>query len=265
MLVEPPGSVLVASRSAAGPVPANQTLRTQARWPEESVQAPLTRDVPATIELAPSAVLAQALLEQSAAGFQAAAELARRGVPLPNTLIEALGSGAPGVLRAVCWVLCQAPDPRAIRALVELLWQGPSEVRDEVARALLRIGTPESVSAIARALDDPRPALRLAALRAAAWRQADFLARLPRAAGHPLIKPIVAIVKSSTVASDRLEAVQVLRIWGFPEATPALVQALSDQSDAVRDAAVDALTGIARGRSRWAGTARDALASAPSE
>jgi HEAT repeat protein len=107
-------------------------------------------------------------------------------------------------------------------------------------------------------LDDPNPAIRVAAVRATDWKghvdlltralqdedadvrllAAMYLGRRAEEAG-PSAKGLVALLRDKH-KGVRHEAIQALRAIGVP-AAPALVEALSDPNARVREGALDSL------------------------
>ncbi|MFQ6133588.1 MAG: HEAT repeat domain-containing protein [Armatimonadota bacterium] len=114
------------------------------------------------------AALAQALADDDASvRFAASAALAQVGAPAVPSLLEVLAHGSVDAREAAVLALAQIGDHRATGPLAKAVCNdGYSAVRAQAARALGRLGSPDSAEALTDALADADPAVRLAAVEA---------------------------------------------------------------------------------------------------
>jgi HEAT repeat protein len=103
-------------------------------------------------------------------------------------------------------------------------------VRMEIVRAVSEVSTPAAASALAKALADPDPDVRVAACRA--WGERG---------GADAVTKLSETLKSDVDMDVRLAAVRALGETGEPVAVTALGEALEDRDPAMQYQAVDAL------------------------
>ena len=154
-------------------------------------------------------------------------------------LVTALHHPQWYVVRNVAELLGELEAREAEPALATLMGHGDARVREAVAVALDRLGTPGALNALRSALDDPSPTVRRLAVRA--------IASAPGAAtGCSAAARLIAAFDRELDSEVRLEAVSALGRLGTFDALQRLLRLVgareAHQGAAVRVAALHAIT-----------------------
>ena len=149
--------------------------------------------------------------------------LTHRDGVLPR-LVDALGSGPPEARHALAHVLGKLRDPAGTPHLIHLLGDADERTAAKAAFSLGQLGGPEAVTALVGALGDDRVRVRDEATLAVARVEG---ARAP-----------LEQATQDCSALVREHAAEALGILGDPASVPALAAALTDDSAAVRFAAL---------------------------
>jgi HEAT repeat protein len=191
--------------------------------------------------------LVQALAHAEARG--AAVEgLVRLGTGAIDALVAALGKLDDEALRAAVSALGRIGSPAAVPALLALLESAP-DAAAPVAHALGGIGDDRAFEPLLRLLDDPRAAVRQAAVGALG------------SVGHPALRGRVGALLGSPSPTVREGAVRVAGYFGWGECADRLLALCRDADDGVRRAAVEHLAWL--DDPRMPAALAEALRSAP--
>jgi HEAT repeat protein len=216
---------------------------------------------------------ADALIEQLVAAeerserrvyFDALLQL-RAGVP---TLLHMLGDPRWFVARNAAVLLGELESVEAEQPLSELLHHDDERVRHAATIALMRLGTPRSLTAIEHALRDSAPQIRMQAAVMLVERRAEaspepiiraldiekdeevrtaFYVALGRFATTEAVESLIAAAQPERglfrrkPISLRMAAIRALAEAGTPQALDALVALQADRDSDIQRAAVDAL------------------------
>jgi hypothetical protein len=152
---------------------------------------------------------------------------------------KALDDEDPVVLTTALEAVRPGIGPDGVERLERLLSGSRSgEVREAAANALGKLGSQKSLPVLMAALDDPEENVR--------WFAVEGLHKLGAAQAVPRISEMLEKDASARV---REIAADTLGDLGQPAGVPALLAALDDRSDRVREKAVSSLLDLATGSS----------------
>jgi len=152
---------------------------------------------------------------------------------------KALDDEDPVVLTTALEAVRPGIGPDGVERLERLLSGSRSgEVREAAANALGKLGSQKSLPVLMAALDDPEENVR--------WFAVEGLHKLGAAQAVPRISEMLEKDASARV---REIAADTLGDLGQPAGVPALLAALDDRSDRVREKAVSSLLDVATGSS----------------
>lgn len=148
-------------------------------------------------------------------------------------LLTALADRNPRVFECAAEVLGQLGLVEAIPGLLQALEQPNPLLRQRVVEALATLGHPEAIPGLLQALDDP--AAQVCQRAMAGLERLGYRAALPQMA---------QIFVTHPDPQTRVQAAGILTRWGYGEAKPLFLQALSDPHPSVRESAIRGLGAV---------------------
>lgn len=179
--------------------------------------------------------------------LQASHALSMLGNDAVDALIVALKTRNPIEKLGIIYALSEIRSPRAVIPLIAALTDENSEVRWQAAIGLGDIGEPEATDYLFTMLSDPDKYVRNSAaisLTKIGWKPKDVAERAyyfvglqewgaVKDIGEPSVPALTAIL-SDRDSSIRAKAVELIGEIGGPEAVPAIIRSLGDESREVR-------------------------------
>ncbi len=178
-------------------------------------------------------------------------------------IMQLLQHESDGIRATAAAALLILNDPRAESVLATAMHDSDSVVRYNAIQALSRLNTPNAVAAIIAALQDPDAGIRTAAAKSLGAMQAAEAVEPLRHALNDVDESVQAQAMASLAQIGGASAAEVVATWLAPEkaegwrrtatltlaemgppAVPHLIAALSDSSEDVKSAAMEALGNI---------------------
>jgi HEAT repeat protein len=170
---------------------------------------------------------------------EALAAAGKRSSPM---LIALLNGSPPGNTAAgAALVLGALHDKDGVAPILRAMSRGVVPLRHGL-RALAELGSPAALPAVLELLDDPDPAARKEAIRAAA-----ALIEPGKVDGRPVDPARAALADAATPIDERIELCRLLGKTGAPRAEQALLPLAKAKPSALRLAAIEALGALQTG------------------